>query len=43
MLDLLEAGINMNAVRDMGEIIKRTAELTKDTNGFGCAKACCFC
>lgn len=35
-------GINMNAVRDMGEVIKRTAELTKDTHGFGCAKLVVF-
>ena len=36
------SGINMNAVRDMGEVIKRTAELTKDTHGFGCAKLVVF-
>lgn len=36
------SGINMNAVRDMGEVIKRTAELTKDTYGFGCAKLVVF-
>lgn len=36
------SGINMNAVRDMGEIIKRTAELTKDQHGFGCAKLVVF-
>ena len=36
------SGINMNAVRDMGEIIKRTAELTKEQHGFGCAKLVVF-
>ena len=38
-----KCGINMNAVRDMGEIIKKTADLTKDTHGFGCAKLVVFC
>lgn len=36
------AGINMDAVARMGVIIKRTAELTADTNGFGCAKIVVF-
>lgn len=36
-------GINMDAVREMGEIIKKTAEYTKDTEGFGCAKLVVFC
>ncbi|HBG7895532.1 TPA: PFL family protein [Clostridioides difficile] len=36
-------GINMDAVREMGEIIKETAELTKDAKGFGCAKLVVFC
>ena len=36
------AGINMNAVREMGEIIKRTAELTADRDGLGCAKLVVF-
>ncbi|MFN1843384.1 PFL family protein [Clostridioides difficile] len=36
-------GINMNAVKEMGEIIKETAELTKDAKGFGCAKLVVFC
>ncbi|MBL4932521.1 MULTISPECIES: PFL family protein [Clostridium] len=35
-------GINMDAVKEMGEIIKRTAELTKDTQGLGCAKLVVF-
>ena len=37
------SGINMDAVRHMGEIIKRTAENTKETKGFGCAKLVVFC
>ena len=36
------AGINMNAVKEMGEIIKRTAELTADRDGLGCAKLVVF-
>ena len=32
------AGINMDAVRTMGEVIKRAAELTKDQGAIGCAK-----
>ncbi len=38
-----KAGINMDAVRLMGEIIKQTAESTKDRDGFGCAKLVVFC
>ena len=38
-----KAGINMDAVRLMGEIIKQTAERTKDRDGFGCAKLVVFC
>ncbi len=37
------AGINMDAVRLMGQTIKRTAEITKDRDGFGCAKLVVFC
>ncbi|AWK51417.1 hypothetical protein DIC82_10410 [Clostridium beijerinckii] len=37
-----KSGINMNAVRDMAEVIKRTAELTKEQKGFGCAKLVVF-
>ena len=37
------AGINMNAVREMGDIIKKTAALTADTDGLGCAKLVVFC
>ena len=36
------SGINMDAVRRMGQVIKRTAELTADTDGFGCAKIVVF-
>ncbi len=36
------AGINMDAVSLMGKIIKKTAELTKDKNGIGCAKLVVF-
>ncbi len=35
-------GINMDAVRDMGRIIKRTAELTADRDAIGCAKLVVF-
>ncbi len=38
-----KAGINMDAVKIMGEIIKDTAERTKDKNGLGCAKLVVFC
>lgn len=36
------AGINMDAVRDMGEVVKKTAELTAETSGLGCAKLVIF-
>lgn len=36
------AGINMNAVKRMGEVIKETAEQTADRGGFGCAKLVVF-
>lgn len=35
-------GINMLAVKQMGEIIKKTAELTADNQGLGCAKLVVF-
>jgi hypothetical protein len=38
-----KAGINMDAVKIMGEIIKDTAERTKDKDGLGCAKLVVFC
>jgi uncharacterized protein (UPF0210 family) len=36
-------GINMDAVRLMGTIFKRTAELTKEQDSLGCAKLVVFC
>ena len=36
------AGINMDAVKLMGEIILETARLTKDKNSIGCAKLVAF-
>lgn len=36
------AGINMDAVAEMGRAVKRAAELTKDTQGFACAKLVVF-
>lgn len=38
-----KTGINMDAVRLMGEIIKETAEATKEQNSLGCAKLVVFC
>jgi len=38
-----KAGINMDCVREMGEVIKRTAELTRDQAAIGCAKLVVFC
>jgi hypothetical protein len=38
-----KAGINMDAVKLMGETIKETARLTADQDGFGCAKLVVFC
>ncbi len=37
------AGINMDAVKLMGQIIKKTAHITRDNDGFGCAKLVVFC
>lgn len=37
-----KAGINMDAVKKMGEVIKQTALLTSDSDGFGCAKLVVF-
>jgi len=36
------AGINMDAVREMGEIIKKTAMLTADRDALGCCKLVVF-
>lgn len=38
-----KAGINMDAVALMGEVIKNTAQRTADAHGFGCAKLVVFC
>ncbi|MEY8001023.1 PFL family protein [Clostridium sp. Mt-5] len=37
-----KAGINMNAVKDMGKIVKRTAYLTRKDDSIGCAKLVIF-
>ena len=37
-----KAGINMDCVREMGEVIKRAAELTRDREAIGCAKLVVF-
>ncbi|QSZ66358.1 PFL family protein [Methanofollis aquaemaris] len=36
-------GINMDAVKLMGEIVKETAEATKEDSSLGCAKLVVFC
>lgn len=38
-----KAGINMDAVKEMGLIIKKSAELTAASKGFACAKLVVFC
>ena len=38
-----KAGINMDAVAKMGQVIKKAADLTKDLGGFACAKLVVFC
>ena len=38
-----KAGINMDAVALMGQVIRRTAALTADQGGMGCAKLVVFC
>ncbi len=38
-----KTGINMDAVRLMGQIIKETAEATKESDSLGCAKLVVFC
>ena len=42
-LGTTKSGINMDAIRDMGYIIKEAAELTKEKDGLGCAKLVVFC
>lgn len=36
-------GLNMDAIKMMGETIKETAKLTQDRDGIGCAKLVVFC
>ena len=38
-----KTGINMDAVKLMGEVIKEAAEWTKDRDSLGCAKLVVFC
>lgn len=38
-----KCGINMNAVAQMGRVIKETARLTADRDSIGCAKLVVFC
>ena len=37
------SGINLDAIELLGKVIKQTAELTKEKDGFGCAKFVAFC
>lgn len=38
-----KTGINMDAVKLMGEMVKETAEYTKEDDSLGCAKLVVFC
>ena len=38
-----KTGLNMDAVRLMGEIVKETAEATREDDSLGCAKLVVFC
>ncbi len=38
-----KTGINMDAVKLMGEIVRETAEATKENDSLGCAKLVVFC
>lgn len=38
-----KTGLNMDAVKLLGEMIKNTAELTKEQDSLGCAKLVVFC
>ena len=38
-----KAGINMDAVKMMGQVVKKSAELTQDNNCIGAAKLVVFC
>ncbi len=37
------SGINLDAIEQLGKMLKKTADLTKDKDGFGCAKFVAFC
>ncbi len=37
------SGINLDAINQIGKMLKTTSELTKDKDGFGCAKFVAFC
>jgi hypothetical protein len=38
-----KTGLNMDAIRLMGDIVKKTAEATKESDSLGCAKLVVFC
>lgn len=38
-----KAGLNMDAIAQMGRVVKETAELTADRGAIGCAKLVVFC
>ncbi len=38
-----KTGLNMDAIRLMGDIVKETAEATKENDSLGCAKLVVFC
>ena len=38
-----KTGLNMDAIKMIGDIIKKTAEVTKDRDSIGCAKFVVFC
>lgn len=38
-----KSGIDMDAVKDMGQIVKKTAFLTRDADSIGCTKLVVFC
>ena len=38
-----KTGMDMDAIRLMGEIVKKTAEATKENDSLGCAKLVVFC
>ncbi len=38
-----KAGLNMDAIRKIGELVKKTAEATADNDALGCAKFVAFC